>query len=235
VAGIIAGRGAGEGVRGVAPGASLRSYRVFAAGELGASNYAIIKAIDRAVGDGCDLINLSLSGSQPDAATRSAIEDARAQGALCVVAAGNDRRGPVGFPASHPQAVGVSAMGRLGLFPSGAVEAGDVAAPYGRDPLNFVADFSNVGPEIDLIGPGVGIVSTVPGGYAPMSGTSMACPAVTGAAAVLLSSRRELLSQARDQARADALAQALFESASPLGFDLDFEGHGLPNGHRLRE
>jgi hypothetical protein len=52
---------------------------------------------------------------------------------------------------------------------------------------------------------------------------------------VLLSSRRDLLSQARDQARADSLAQALFEAASPLGFDLDFEGHGLPNGHRLRE
>jgi subtilisin len=110
-----------------------------------------------------------------------------------------------------------------------------VAAPYGHDPLNFVADFSNVGPEIDLIGPGVGIVSTVPGGYAPMSGTSMACPAVTGAAAVLLSNRRDLLSLSRDQGRSDALAQALFEAARPLGFDLDFEGHGLPNGHRLRE
>jgi subtilisin len=208
---------------------------VFAAGERGASNYAIIKAIDRAVADACDVINLSLSGGLPDAATRSAIEDARIHGALCVVAAGNDRRGPVGFPASHPLAIGVSAMGRLGLFPSAAVEAGDVAAPYGTDPLNFVADFSNVGPEIDLIGPGVGVVSTVPGGYAPMSGTSMACPAVTGAAAVLLSQRRDLLSTARDQARADALAQALFEAARPLGFDLDFEGHGLPIPRRLGE
>ena len=126
-------------------------------------------------------------------------------------------------------------MGRLGLFPATAVEAGDVAPPFGRDALNFVADFSNVGPEIDLIGPGVGIVSTVPGGYAPMSGTSMACPAVTGATAVLLSDRKDLLSLSRDQARSDTLAQALFEAARPLGFDLDFEGHGLPNGHRLRE
>lgn len=236
VAGIIAAGGqGGTGVRGVAAGVSLRSYRVFAEGELGASNYAILKAIDRAVADGCDLLNISLSGGLADAATRSAVEDARSRGALCVVAAGNDGRGPVGFPASHPLAVGVSGMGRLGLFPPGAIEAGDVAAPYGSDPLDFVAQFSNVGPEIDLIGPGVGVISTVPGGYAPMSGTSMACPAVTGAAAVLLSERADLLSLARDQSRADTLAQALFEGARSLGFDLDFEGHGLPNARRLRE
>jgi subtilisin len=236
VAGIIAARGgSGGGLRGVAPGVTLDSYRVFAEGETGASNYAIIKALDRAVAAGCDLINLSLSGGQPDAATRAAIEDARAQGSVCVVAAGNDRRGPVGFPASHPLAIGVSAMGRVGLFPPGSVEAGDVAPPYGRDPLDFVAEFSNVGPEIDLIGPGVGIVSTVPGGYTPMSGTSMACPAVTGAAAVILSDRRDLLDLPRDESRSDAMAQALFEAATPLGFDLDFEGHGLPNGRRLRE
>jgi subtilisin len=236
VAGIIAARGrSGQGVRGVAPGVTLCSYRVFARGERDASNYAIIKAVDRAVAAGCDLLNISLSSGLPDAATRSAVEDARARGALCVVAAGNDRRGPVGFPASHPLTVGVAAMGRLGLFPSGAVEAGDVAAPYGTDPLNFVADFSNVGPEIDLIGPGVGVVSTVPGGYAPMSGTSMACPAVTGAAAAVFSERPDLLSRARDQARADALAQLLFEGALSLGFDLDFEGHGLPNTQRLAE
>jgi subtilisin len=224
VAGIIAARGgSGGGMRGVAPGVMLQSYRVFGQGETGASNYSIIKALDRAVAGGCDLI------------TRAAIEDARAQGSVCIAAAGNDRRGPVGFPASHPLAIGVSAMGRLGLFPPGSVEAGDVAPPYGDDPLNFVAEFSNVGPEIDLIGPGVGIISTVPGGYAPMSGTSMACPAVTGAAAVILSDRNDILSLPRDETRSDAFAQALFEAATPLGFDLDFEGHGLPNRRRLPE
>jgi subtilisin len=229
VAGIIAARGAApDGVRGIAPEVALRSYRVFGRGQSGASNSAIIKAIDHSVVDGCDLINMSLGGGTPDDATRAAIEDARSQGSLCIVAAGNDRRGPVSYPASDPLAVAVSAMGRLGLFPAASVEAGDVAPPYGSDPLNFVAEFSNVGPEIDLTAPGVGIISTVPGGYAPLSGTSMACPAVTGAAARLLSRRADLRVLPRDQARWDAIAQALFESAVPFGFGPDFEGHGLP-------
>jgi subtilisin len=236
VAGIVAGRGVpGRGVRGVAPAVDLHSFRVFGEGESAASNYAIIKAVDRAVAAGCDLVNLSLSGGVPDAATRAAVEDARAQGTLLVAAAGNDRRGPVGFPASHPLVVAVSAMGHLGLFPARAVEAGDVAPPYGRDPLDFLADFSNIGPEIDVIGPGVGVVSTVPGGHAPMSGTSMAAPAVTGAAAVLLSNRRDLLELPRDQSRSDALAQALFEASTSLGFEIEVEGHGLPNRRRLAE
>ncbi len=63
VAGIIAAHGTPpSGIRGIAPGVTLRSYRVFGKGAGGASNFAIAKAIDRAVGDGCDLINLSLGG-----------------------------------------------------------------------------------------------------------------------------------------------------------------------------
>ncbi len=99
VAGIVAGRGVnGRGVRGLAPGVHLRSYRVFGKGDDGASNYAILKALDRAVADGCDLVNMSLGGPDRDEATRSAIMDARAQGTLVICAAGNDGRGPVALP-----------------------------------------------------------------------------------------------------------------------------------------
>jgi len=59
VAGIIAARGA---LKGVAPGVTLRSYRVFAKGGDNASNFAIAKAIDAGVADGCDLLNMSLGG-----------------------------------------------------------------------------------------------------------------------------------------------------------------------------
>ena len=64
VAGIIAGRGRLNGVEGVAPGARLRSYRVFPkVGKELASNAAIMEAIQSAVDDECDIINLSLGGS----------------------------------------------------------------------------------------------------------------------------------------------------------------------------
>jgi subtilisin family serine protease len=107
-------------------------------------------------------------------------------------------------------------------------ETGDVAAPYGTDKKNFLADFSNISPEIDVTGPGVGILSTVPGGYAPMDGTSMACPAVTGAAARLLAGNPAVLDMNRDPARSDKIAALLYQSAKALGLGLKSEGHGLP-------
>jgi NAD(P)-dependent dehydrogenase (short-subunit alcohol dehydrogenase family) len=51
-------------------------------------------------------------------------------------------RSPVSFPAADPRAIAVSAMGRTGTFPAGAVEEGDVAAPFGTDKKNFVAAYT---------------------------------------------------------------------------------------------
>jgi subtilisin len=228
VAGIVAGRGVnGRGVRGLAPGVHLRSYRVFGKGDEGASNYAILKALDRAVEDGCDLVNMSLGGPDRDEATRSAMVDARAQGTLVICAAGNDGRGPVSYPGAEQLAIAVSAMGRKGTFPADSTHAAEVMAPYGKDRANFIAGFSNVGPEIDLAGPGVAVVSTVPGGYAAWDGTSMACPAVTGAAAALLARERRALRMVRSQARSDEMARLVFAAARSYGFGVRFEGRGM--------
>lgn len=230
VAGIIAARGTPpKGIRGVAPKVTLRSYRVFGKNEEGASNYSIAKAIDFAVRDKCDLLNLSLGGGQLDEAVTSAIEDARNHGTLVIAASGNDGRQPVSFPASYTLCVAVSALGRKGTFPKDSWETELVAAPYAKKDKNtFIATFSNIGPEIDLTGCGVGVISTVPGGYATMSGTSMACPAVTGFTAALLSSKAAILGMRRNQARADAMASALLSSAKPFHFGVKYEGHGFP-------
>ena len=231
VGGIIGARGTPPaGARGVAPGVVLRSYRVFGEGAGQASSYAIIKAIDAAVDDGCDLVNMSLGGGAPDEATRAAIEDARMRGTLVIVAAGNGGREPVSFPASDALALAVSAMGRTGTFPGDAPESEYVAPPRGKDRRNFLASFTNVGPEIDLIGPGVAVVSTVPGGHAAMSGTSMACPAVTGAAALVLAGQPGILGLPRDRSRSDAMARAVLAAARALGFGVANEGQGLPRG-----
>lgn len=232
VAGTIAASGVSPGgVSGAAPMARLRIYKVFEDGvEDSGSAFAVIDAIEQAIEDQCDIINLSL-GFDPGV-TNDAISDAlrksRNHGILAVAAAGNDGRQDVGFPGSDDYCVAVSAIGRKGLFPATATEVDDVAAPFGADPSNFVAAFSNVGADLDAAGAGVGVISTIPGGYGAMSGTSMACPAVAGVAARLLSQNPTIMTMPRDAARADAIRDLLIAAAKSLGFGNLFEGSGLP-------
>jgi hypothetical protein len=227
VAGIIAARGTPPtGLRGVAPGVKLMAYRVFGKNQGSASSFAIAKAIDKAVADKCDLVNMSLGGGQPDPVMKAAIDDAWAAGTLCIVAAGNDDRSPISFPAFEDTALAVSATGRKGTFPTSAAAADEVAAPYGTDKNNFIAKFSNVGPQMDLTGPGVSIMSTVPGSYAEISGTSMACPAATGAAARAIAGT-PVIKMKRNARRTEAIVKAVLAAAKPLGFGPTFEGLGI--------
>ncbi len=229
VAGLIAGNGAS--FRGMAPGVTLRAYRVFGANHDGASNFAIAKAIDRAVADGCDLLNLSLGGGPLDPLTDEAINDARARGVLCVIAAGNDG-GPVAWPGRHALAMAVSAIGVRGRWPRDATQAEEVEKPFGHrfgtDPC-FVARFSNRGPEIDLAAPGVGIVSTLPpDALGVMDGTSMACPVATGVLARRLAARADLLGHPRNAARADEIERLALSGNLDLGLPRALQGDGMP-------
>ncbi|MEK1902871.1 MAG: S8 family serine peptidase [Rhizobium sp.] len=69
---------------------TLRSYRVFRHTGGGATNYDIMNAIDRAVQDGCHIINLSLGGASEDEAVRTAIGRALDNRVLVIAAVGND-------------------------------------------------------------------------------------------------------------------------------------------------
>ena len=230
VAGIISSHGkAPKGKKGVAPGVKLFAYRVFPNDGTGAANYDIVRAIDQGVVDGCDLLNLSLGGRSPDPAVHEAIKAAFDKGTLCIVATGNDGRQSVSYPAHWSESIAVSAVGDKTTFPKQSTEAMDVMAPFATTDKNvFVADFSNVGPDVDFTGPGVGIVSTVPGGgYAVMSGTSMACPAVTGIAAAVLGRNAAVLAMPRDRDRSIAIQGLMNQAAKSLGFGKDYEGLGL--------
>jgi len=206
----------------------LRAYRVFGEGQNQTTNFAIAKGIDRAVSDGCDIVNLSLGGGAPDPVISAAVEDARSGGSLCIVAAGNNGRGPVSFPAADEMAVAVSGLGRIGTFPDDAAEVDEITTPFGSDEADFIGGFSNVGPQVDLTAPGVAIISTYPGGYTEISGTSMAAPAVSGVAARLLAGSAETLAAPRDGARSEAILALLVASARDRGFPDPLEGHGLP-------
>ena len=233
VAGLVGAEGsAPNGLRGLAPGVKLHAFRVFGQSLAdGATNYAILKAMIFAAESNCDIVNLSLGGGPWDEIVEEAIADARNQGILVIAAAGNDGRRPVNFPAAHVGATAVSAMGQRRMFPKGSLDESEVQwPPHARDPDEFIAAFSNVGTGIDLTAPGVGVLSTLPNNnFGPMSGTSMAAPVVSGAAACLLSRNPNICGMPRDRARSDAIEKVLLANCIRRGFGMNYEGYGMPD------
>lgn len=212
----------------IAPEAQLHAYRVFEKGDGGASEFAIARAIRQAVDDGCDIINLSLGQSSEPIAISREVRRARALGVVCVAATGNDGMAPVSWPARSSVVLAVSAGGVLGAWPEGAITARNVAADPAPVGERFFASFSNIGPEVDFIGPGVGIISWVNAqSKGVMDGTSMACPAVTGLMARLLSRHPDLISAERNQQRSDDVIRMANDHAQPIGFGKEYEGAGL--------
>ena len=156
---------------GVAPGIRLHAIKVLNCAGSGSWS-SVINGINYVAGTSTRpaVANMSLGGDQ-NKAVDDAVKGAVARGVFFAVAAGNDGANACGH---SPAAAGTAA----GIVTTAATDSGDREASW-----------SNFGACVDIWAPGVSIYSTYKGGgYATLSGTSMATPHVTGGAALYLSS-----------------------------------------------
>jgi subtilisin family serine protease len=192
VAGIAAGNAStrtdtAERISGVAPRAYIGNYRALAVEDAvsGSNGTAaeLVAAIEAAVADGMDVINLSLGQAEVDPErdlVALALDAAAEAGVVPVVVAGNEGSG----------------YGRGSIYSPGtaarAITVGAVELPETGNPV--AASFTSVGPtplslrlKPDVAAPGVAVLSASPGGgWSTSSGSSMAGPHVAGIAALLV-------------------------------------------------
>ena len=221
---------------GIAPGCDIAVCRIFRGPHDGASNADIANAIDAlSKGYQADIINLSLGATIASEIVHDAIIDAAERGTLCVCAAGNDASA-VNYPRAFPEAFAVGAVGIQGWGPPGSVAASRLPSEqnlFGSRNL-FVANFCSNGNQVRCAAPGVGIISTVPNRFsaeilhAALDGTSMACPATTGALAVLLSRDAAYRVLPRDRSRSDAARRILTAALRDVSLPPTYAGRGIP-------
>ena len=195
MAGIIAARGRGDrGVVGIAPAAKILPIRP------ADDPYFAADGIRWAVQHGAKVINMSFG--LPDSETlHSAIREASDAGVVLVSSVGNtgDKDNKPDYPGAYPEVIGVGAIGRDGK----------------------IAKFSQHGPQVDLVAPGVDIEQAgLYGTYRNGFGSSNSAAVVSGAAALILAEFPDLT----PQQMADRLSGTAKDKGD-RGRD-DYYGHG---------
>jgi subtilisin family serine protease len=226
-AGVITGNGQ-NGIRGFAPQSEVHILKLFPGGFFDDLSRGLKYAIDNKL----DVVNCSLGSPEPSEAVKQWMNLARQAGVVVVVAAGNSAPDPVQFPANIPEAFAVGAVGMKDTFPADTYHAQTMTQGVVAVNGIFPARFSCAGPEVRIAGPGVAIVSSVPGGgYAAWDGTSMAAPHITGLIALLAAHHPDFADRnaPRDASRVDRLISLAMGSAMPLGLDAKQVGAGLPS------
>lgn len=187
-----------QAVIGVSTTATLHAVRVLGCGGAGYVS-DIAAGLEYTTNQGWDVASMSLGASSDSQTLQDACQYADDNGVFVVAAAGND--GPcsncVQYPAAYNSVVAVSAT----------------------DSTDDFASFSSTGSEVEFAAPGDSILSTVADGTAYFSGTSMACPHVSGAAGLLMTNE-----YTNSEAR-----RVLQDTAEDIGLSGSEQGNGLLN------
>ena len=199
-AGIVAAIDNDIGVIGVAPEAFLYGVKVLDGAGFGYDS-DIIEGFQWCIDNGMQVVSCSFGGYDDDQTFHDAVDAVWEAGCIIVAAAGNDGyEEPDLYPAGYSTVMAISAM------------ASDDTIIY----------WSNYGSEIELAAPGVSIYSCYKrGGYTTMSGTSMACPHVSGVAALILAVHPTYTNEQVRQ-----LLQNTAEDLGASGWD-PYYGYGL--------
>lgn len=217
VSGIIAGEAGNGGILGVASGGvtaqanKLVDLVVIDAFSLlvdnggtkkaNASLQDLVFALEYARDAGCKIVNMSL-GVQTDNAQVAGLFEALCadlaanHGMLIVSAAGNSNSSATCYPAACKSALGVISVSERASVGSSSATFTSPAWGNGSETV-LRSSFSNYGTWCDIAAPGEKILSTYlfngkTDGYQSMSGTSMACPVVTGVAALVMAANPQL-------------------------------------------
>ncbi|MHB8051471.1 MAG: S8 family peptidase [Coriobacteriia bacterium] len=207
VAGIVAALDNTIGVVGVGPDIDLYSVKVL---NRKGSGYVsdIIEGLGWCQANGMDVVNMSLGTSSDVQSFHDAVSALYASGTVIVAAAGNDGIGSaVNYPAAYLEVIAVSATTQA----------------------DGLASFTCTGPQVELAAPGYSIYSTYKsGGYATLSGTSMASPHVAGVAALVIASPVRVgdTNGAWDPVEVRTRLQATVEDLGAAGWDPGY-GYGL--------
>lgn len=192
-AGIIAGVDNDKGILGVAPEATIHPVKVLN-DDLSFRDQDFVAGTKWAADQGYDIINMSLGGTSTSA-KRTAIAYATRKGSILVASVGNEGCDCVDAPAAYDSVLAVTAVNRNDKM-------------YTK---------SSVGFSVDVTAPGTDILSTFPGGYRRLSGTSQAAPHASGALGLLLS---------HEYSRDNALTR-LLSTTKDVGLKSPQQGTGL--------
>lgn len=206
-AGIMVGRPHNGLTFGVAPEARLASAMVIEYGRVAAR---LLAGLDFCVSQGVKIVNISLGLRGYDGQFEDIIRLLRQRDILPVVAIGNEGPKLSRSPGNYRDSLSVGAMDEMDqVWVMSSSQKFPPPGGYNKP---------------DILGPGVEIWSSVPGGkLRSLSGTSMSTPHIAGLAAVLWS--------ARPHARMAEIEAAIFKSASrPPAIGTERGNRGVPNG-----